>query len=65
MEDKVNLECVGFSVEVNQPHIDITGPTHRVIVEIDNARKVMYVHVGPLTVLRVCRIPGDVEVIKS
>jgi hypothetical protein len=59
------LECIGFSADVTQPHMDITEPAHRVIVEIDDARKVLYVHVGPVTILRICRIPGDVEVIKS
>jgi hypothetical protein len=59
------LECLGYSVDRAQPHVDITKPAHRVIVEIDDTRKVMYVHIGPVTILRICQIPGDVEVIKS
>lgn len=37
--------------------VDITEPTHGVIVQIREDGKVIWIHVDGLTVLRVCRIP--------
>lgn len=44
--------------------LDITAPEFAVQVEIDERRHILYVHVDGYTALRICRIPGKVEVIK-
>jgi hypothetical protein len=38
------------------PSLDITGPNGPVMIEVDAARGVMYVHIEGFTVLRICRI---------
>jgi hypothetical protein len=44
------------SYDPELPQLDITAPDHDITVEVDRGRGVLYVHVGPITVLRICRI---------
>lgn len=44
--------------------LDITAPKHGVQVEVDHARSVLYVHVDGITLLRICRVPGYIEVLQ-
>jgi hypothetical protein len=50
------MESAGFSYDPAIPQLDITAPEHEVQIESDSATGVLYVHVGPVTVLRICRI---------
>lgn len=51
----VNLKT--YSDEIPFPMIDMTGPPKvGVVVEWDEGRGVLYVHVDGQTVLRICRI---------
>jgi hypothetical protein len=43
-----------------KPQLDITEPDGDVVVEYDRHRGVLYVHMEGVTVLRVCRIEGNV-----
>lgn len=40
------------------PQLDITKPELGVEIQIDQRRKVLYVHVDGVTVLRICRFPN-------
>lgn len=46
----------------NVQMLDITAPDELVEVEVDAARRVLYVHVDGVTVLRICRIPNLFDV---
>jgi hypothetical protein len=46
------------------PQVDITEPELGVILETDVKRKVIYVHVDGITVLRICRCPS-IEVVEN
>jgi hypothetical protein len=53
---KSAMEARGFSYDPDVPQLDITAPTSEVQIELDLDRGVLYVHVGPVTVLRICQI---------
>jgi hypothetical protein len=55
------LRCLGHSYDPILPQLDITAPKDDVSIEVDARRHVVYVHVGPVTVLRICRT-GQVTV---
>lgn len=54
----IEEHVAGISIDTSTPSIDITKPHHKVQVEYDEKRKVLYVHVAGITVLRICQIPG-------
>lgn len=48
----------------NVSMLDITSPDQAVEVEIDQYRRVLYVHVDGVTVLRICRIPDHLKLVE-
>lgn len=51
----------GASVSQEPPQVDITAPEGEVRVEYDRNRKVLYVHVGGFSCLRICQIKDGVR----
>jgi hypothetical protein len=49
------IKAIGVSYDPDQPFLDITGPEQEIRIEADLRRGILYVHVGPITVLRICR----------
>lgn len=46
----------------NLPQLDITAPTGPVVIECDSKRGIIYVHIEGISVLRICRITGEITV---
>lgn len=59
---KTAIGSIGVQWVPEQPFLDLTAPQAPVTVEIDHHRNVLYIHVGPVTVFRMCRITGKIVV---
>lgn len=55
---------VSINQELFLPQVDITNPLHGVEIQTDVKRKVIYVTVDGITVLRICRCPS-IEVVEK
>jgi hypothetical protein len=53
---KLELPLPRASYNPGIPQLDITKPDFDITIEIDEPRGVMYIHVGPVTVLRICQV---------